>query len=813
MAIPVYVKNTGSDANDGLTPLTPKLTLGAADALATANGYEVEVMSDLTLTAIVASTAFSKTFKGYLGVEYTISGPYAIQGAGSNAVYRAKNLKFTNFSGTNGGTSVVTVGTNAYWSFENCTIDGTGFSASILPTGGTRQFVFKNSLIKSLYRGVTAINQATFFNTTFKDFQNNSTGCVVLGNSTASFIGCEFINCPRIIYNTALLYLSAIFSYCTFWAKDALGLNNKGYFITHNNAANLDDMNMSINNCIFSNIDIIQNTGAGALSINGSLVFNNFIHSGTVTTTGYTSFSGDVVNADPQFYDTSIFDFRLEATSPAAKENNLIDDNMGANELAHPSNFFTSIPENKVETAYAYKQLSRVNNKTGSLSAGYPLLPANKVEDGYDRGDGTFGTNKGEAFNTVLTAGIIQSGQTITNLGNIINGTDKGENFNSILNPANLVLDYTVQNLGNTVVGTSESTDPGVANVTNGTTYKIYSILKTGTRTAIYSLLPAYNVESGIDRGDGSFGTNKGENFNTVINLSKLQSGYNITNLGNSVTGTDKGELFNDVLSASILKSGNTVLNLGNSIVGTDKGESFNTALTANKLQSGYTVQNLGNSVTGTDKGESFNDALDATKLQIGYTVQNLGNTVVGTNAGGGDYPIPAHVLKDIVYGNGAYEGTLGAINGVDLDIVNQMVNSANIFIQNQLGSGWQPLKYFKEVEQNSFRNNATQWGIRALGDSITKEKIGKDTLDIEFEIKLTTDFSNRQGDDHERSQEQALITQMEGIRRMLRDTKFFKIDNVRDVRSVSRAEVEKLGNSVLLCKSTIVVNIDIKNT
>lgn len=83
---------------------------------------------------------------------------------------------------------------------------------------------------------------------------------------------------------------------------------------------------------------------------------------------------------------------------------------------------YTDIDLSQVTFGYAFRYNSLTNNRVGTRTSIYPLLPLNKVESGTDRGDGQLGTNKGEAFNSVLTPSLIKVGESIENLGETILG-------------------------------------------------------------------------------------------------------------------------------------------------------------------------------------------------------------------------------------------------------------------------------------------------------------------------------------------------------------------------------------------------------
>lgn len=218
----------------------------------------------------------------------------------------------------------------------------------------------------------------------------------------------------------------------------------------------------------------------------------------------------------------------------------------------------------------------------------------------------------------------------------------------------------------------------------------------------------------------------------------------------------------------------------------------------------------------GTSVGAESNSNLNPVDVTLNLDYLNLGVLKTGLKAGSSVVIPNSVVLFPYPYtdGEGPKIGALGAINGSGLDLVKELVDNAGVFIQSLLGASWQPLAYFKEIDKNDFNNSSQRWGLRCTTDALTNEKFGgRDTLDLTFEIKLTTDFENRDGDDIEREAELQLIAKMEAIRRQLRSTKFFKASNIRIVKDWSRSEAEKIGNNVILLTAEVTVNVDINNT
>src|SRR5690606_2337394 len=86
----------------------------------------------------------------------------------------------------------------------------------------------------------------------------------------------------------------------------------------------------------------------------------------------------DITTTDIKFYDRNNSDYRLEVESLASIENNGLGETIGAIELEKPSTFYTNLSEAQVQSGVNFKQLSRTNNKTGSLVGGGETDP-NKV--------------------------------------------------------------------------------------------------------------------------------------------------------------------------------------------------------------------------------------------------------------------------------------------------------------------------------------------------------------------------------------------------------------------------------------------------
>ena len=435
--------------------------------------------------------------------------------------------------------------------------------------------------------------------------------------------------------------------------------------------------------------------------------------------------------------------------------------------------------EANVLNGVSYKFNSLTNNKTGTL-LNYPLLAVNLVKIGTDRGDGATGTYDGAERYSDLDLSQIVSGYAYRYNSLTDNRTGTRTSIYPVL-AANLVKIGTDR--GDTVTGTYDAseryTDITLSNVVNDYSFRYNSLIdnRTGTRSAKYPLLPVNEVKYDIDRGDGELGSYRALELYTELSQNDVKDGveYRYNSLTNNKTGN---YLAYPLLALDFVKIG---VNRGDGQFGTYTAIERYTDLPENEV-----------------------------KLGTVYLYNNVEKT--GTLAGGAaDYPLESKVLYPTAYAFGTKIGTLGTYNTSNLNIAEQINNNAKIVISNVLGAEWQELKYFKDIAKNDFYSNANKFGIRPLNDLKTNDVIGKETLDLEFEIKLTTDFVNQDGDDLERIKELYLIEKMEAVRRQLRMTKFGNFNAIRIVKEYSREEVEKLQNAdVLVCRAIITVSYGI---
>lgn len=469
----------------------------------------------------------------------------------------------------------------------------------------------------------------------------------------------------------------------------------------------------------------------------------------------------------------------------------------------------------------------------------YPLLAANLVKIGTDRGDGQLGTYVAAERYTDPGATNVKTGTSYLFNNSTINGSYTAYPLLAL----NLV--KIGQDRGDGQLGTYDAseryTDLDLSQIVSGYNFRYNSLTnnRVGTRTSIYALLALSNVKFGIDRGDGQFGTDKGEDFNSVLTADQVKVGLTIQNLGNTFVGSYTASERYSLLDATDVKDGviftyNNIeytgsylayplLNVndvkfgvdrGDGQLGTDKGEDFNSVLTDSQIKIGESIQNLGNTIVGVYTALERYTFISQDKVEINFNYLYNNEEFTGTFAGGGatDYPLENVVLFPTLYAFGTKQGTLGKYNLNNLDVVTQINTSSKLIIQNTLGSEFKELKYLKEVRKNDFYNNTNCFGIRPLNDERTFDVIGKETVDVDFEIKITTDFQNRDGDDAERIQELYLIEKMEEVRRALRITKMGYIPHVRVVKGFDRSEVEKVdGQDVLVCRAIITVSYGIK--
>lgn len=788
----------GNDSNDGLTPATAKKTINAVAALCVAAGDIAELNEGTYTLSAHITKSVSTTFRhnSLANPENVIiNGNYYFT-ATSGAYLSFEGLVLKNAAAANGSNGTIfSSAATCGLIISNCTFDGAAYSLTNALRFSGIVMSIKNTTFKN-YNIVNPSGAGSGF--AYEDCKfENIKDYVTAQFSNSDFISCQFTKIKNVVllYSDSLSAEKVSFSECTFDLVDGVSSGVNGSIIGYNSTLNGDLNGLRFKDCIvYRTNKIINKIGAGVLTLSFSpFIKNNWIQLGT-DLTGYISYSGDITSeSDPQFYNANDGDYRLEPTSSAAVANNGLHYSMGANQLETPLAFFTDPTESNVKAGTNYKFNSRVVNRTGTHS-GTALLPVDKVAIGYDRGDGLLGTYAAlERY------------------------TDAGENNTKYGVP------YRFNSLTNNRTGTNLNTSPGVGNVVAGTTWYLDSVLQTGTRTSIYALLSQAVVKIGTDRGDGQLGTYDGSDRWSdpgVANV-RLSTAYKANSTSNNRTGTaiipaatnvrfgigvdnTTGLLdlpaISDVLLGVVYDNGTKTGTkafyplLAQAVVkiGTDRGDGV--------------IGNYDGSDRYTDPG------IENVKAGVDYRFNSLVVNREGNYEALSDYPIESNVLAGIIYDFGARVGTLGQINLADTNLATVLTNNAKAVIQGTLGSDFSELKYFKEVEKNDFYSNAKTFGIRCMDDKLTNEKVGLETLDLQFEIKLTSDFNNRDGDDDERVQELALIQSMEKIRRSLRETKFGYSNNVRIVKEWERDEISKVGGNVLLCRAVLKVNINVKN-
>jgi hypothetical protein len=172
------------------------------------------------------------------------------------------------------------------------------------------------------------------------------------------------------------------------------------------------------------------------------------------------------------------------------------------------------------------------------------------------------------------------------------------------------------------------------------------------------------------------------------------------------------------------------------------------------------------------------------------------------------DVPDEIYVLDGIVYAGGTKIGVLGKVNTDQLDISKQIKENIILEIKN-IYPILEDLAYVEDISKNNFRGNKNRLGVRELDLAPTNEVVGRETIDREFEIILTTDYINKgKNDTNQRASKDTLIERAEYIRRKMRKTKAGSYQNVRITRSFIENEVEFLENEgVTIIRMQITVN------
>ncbi len=828
----------GNDANPG-TFASPKATYNGVMALGLVSGDEVFFRAG-TYTVSAQAVAASITVSNYQDEEVIFTGAQnMVLPTSTSGVLRFEGIIFRNHGGVNGSSGAFTISsTSWHLQFESCTFDNAtpAYTNARFTTSGTwgslsvKNCRFLNYDI-AVYSGSGDI---TFLNCYFENCGTSTTaGNAAFANTGTSvnweFFGCTFRNCRKIVdLSTGTTTTGRVgFDYCTIYGTLYGGTNPSCIFEYRGSANNnIAGKTLRISNSLIQNIDrIIYQRSTGVLALDGILNYDNWIASG-VDRTNFTSVGDITSEADALFYNAANGDFRLEATSGAAVGNNGLTSTRGSTELESPETFFTSIVESKVENGYAYKQKSRTNNKTGSLS-GYPLLALSNVKIGVDRGDTQLGTydgsdrwtdpgesnvKSGVAYKANSTSNNKTGNRTDAAAANVLIGTTQyganGTEFTPAYSPdfperANVAPDDTVNGLAGTMdLPALSSVDPLDTLRGSTGTMDVPALNKVAPSDTLRGVagtldLPALNKVAPSDTLEGVSGTMDLPSLSSIDPADTLEG----------VAGTMDLPALNKVAPSDTLKGQ----------AGTMDIPALNKVAPSDTLEGVAGTMDLPsiNNVNTTDTLEGVSGGLVVpvvgdVKLNTQY---GPGNSLTGELTATADYPPVSKVLSGTEFDSGNLVGTLGDINTASLDIAKQMANNAKTVMATTLGNTFKELDYFKEVEKNNFNANSNRYGIRALTDTLTKEKIGDDTLDLEFEIKLTTDFTNRDGDDKEREAELLLIEKMEAIRRALRVSKFGFSSNVRIFKEFNREEPEKLGTNLLMVKALAVVSISVKNS
>lgn len=338
----------------------------------------------------------------------------------------------------------------------------------------------------------------------------SSTGTA--NNNNFWFRGCIFnftgksFNITHVVnQTTALTQGFGLFDFCNFFGMDAI--------VRYNSATSVSSGDYAINRSCGNPTNIIQNIGAGVLTIDNSPSSNN-IFATTTSKTNFTDYNS-TTTTDFKFYDLAGGDLHIEYDSPLADYNG---DTVGAYVLEKPSVFFDTLPEAKVENAYAYKAGSRTNNKTGTLSSA-----------------GETDANKVLNTSTIITGLYVPPSNTNVKVGVNFGVTDTG-----------------------TYDGSDRHTDPGESNVRSGTTYKSNSTTNNKTGTA------AIPTASDVRLGTATDATTGTLNLPAEADVKSGVTYDNATKTGSFDPITGSWE----AVAAADLRSGITKKQNGSNVIG-----------------------------------------------------------------------------------------------------------------------------------------------------------------------------------------------------------------------------------------------------
>jgi hypothetical protein len=426
--------------------------------------------------------------------------------------------------------------------------------------------------------------------------------------------------------------------------------------------------------------------------------------------------------------------------------------------------------ETNVKSGVAYKSNSLINNKTGNRT--------DAVASNVLTGSGTYGANGTELipsyspdFASPANVLTIDTTNNIagTYLGvasvNVRAGTSFGNSLIGLLNlPPEAVVKIGESYDNGTKTGTLNNTSPGVGNVVGGTTWLLNSVLQTGTRTSIYPVLAAANVLNGVDRGDGVLGTN----LSTDPGVANVVAGTNY--YINSVLNVGTRLQIYALLDAANVKLDE---NRGDGILGTYDAQERYTDLPVNKVEDNYLYRY--NSLIDNREGELIGGSID-----------------------------PKFILYPL--------GTLGQINADNLDISQQIRNQFLTVMEANLTT-YKPLDYLEDLSKNSFRQNAKRYGIRqlSLNPIVGSEGvIGREVIERNYEIVLTTDFvNNNTSDEKARASKDAIIETAEQVRRLINNTNFGAFRNARIVRNIVEDTIEiDEANKVVIARISLSIQV-----
>lgn len=524
----IYVRPTnGSDASGGTTYGSAKQTIAGACAIATGTdeivlaGNEGSHTINSLITFNVNLTMY--TYPGH--TRANIVGSQHI--SGTIGTWNIRDITFNN--GTTSGSTIQSTSLGHSILAINC-----DFGRPITQRASTAsRFTFLKC--KFLW----AKNSSTRTNPIFTPASNGGSYIFDECDMSGPFASTsnDWASCSIICRNSKLYYGPSTGKIritgvpTTFWFFDYNTIDDETSVINYSFSGPASTNAIAFfRNYINCSGQIIQNTSSGSLSMESvGASFYNILSTSTLTT-GYSSIS-DTTTAAPQFYNASTNDYRIEIDSPLASYNG---DIVGAMSPDFDS-FWSSVPEAKVESGYAYRDRSRTNNKTGTLAAA-----------------GETDGNKVLNTSTIITGLYSPPANTDVKVGVNFGVADTG-----------------------TYDGSDRHTDPGESNVRLGTAYKSNSA--TNNKTGTLDLPAQADVKSGItydnvsktgsyDPITGSWeavaaadlrsGTTKKQNGSNVVGLLDLPSISNVKKDINYDNNTKTGTLESTDPGESNVKAG-----------------------------------------------------------------------------------------------------------------------------------------------------------------------------------------------------------------------------------------------------------------